>query len=1405
MKWLINFIYHLFLTIFILYKFPNIYAIENYFLFHKLTLEHGISNNSITSIYKDSRGFIWIGTIDGLNRYDGHTFLIYRHDVNDSNSISDNFISTIVEDNEGNLWIGTQGGGLNCYNPYLNSFKNFFHNPRENNSLPSDFIFHHQSMIVDRRGILWIGTNNGLCSYNSKKRTFIRYKLFFQETHEEPSDIRAILETSDGTFWIGTNKGLYQFDPQRKKIIRYFNTRTYAHLTNNIVTALAENTLNNTLWVGTEEGLNVISLSSFNIIHYFAEKNTPNSLTDNSITAIDIDRKGNVWIGTKSGGLNQYNLSCQCFYSWKQNPSDRNSLSDNYIETLHIDPEGYLWIGTINNGVNLVDISPKKFTWLKNEPGNPNSLSNNTIRSVYEDDEGILWIGTYGGGLNRYDGKNFKHFSHQPARMNSLSHNIISALFKTKKDLWIGTWGGGLCRLNTKSFDLYRIQTTGIPDYINQITCDSRNRIWLACNGGLFIFSPTNLQVHRIDHDSIRERKLTANSINRILWTQNHLLWIATFDGLNCIVFKDFEKLIIDTIYHFRKQNYLQKGLVENRILTLEEDLRKNLYLGTYTGGMIRVNVKWNNKRIAHIEFMPLTDANGLAGNIIYGILSDKTGNLWISTNNGLSKYNPLDNTFQNYTMDDGLQSNQFYWNAYYKGKNSKMYFGGINGLNIFYPDSIFIERNFPKVYITNFQLFNQTVKVTNDKNSILKQSILFTPHITLKRNDYPFTIEFAALVYRSQNKLRYAYQLENFDKTWIYTDASRRYATYSHLRPGNYTFKVKTTNVDGVWNENITQLKITILPAFYETFWAFFIYGFILIVLLYFFRQQILARARYRHEIQLQRLERQKSEEYNELKLQFFTNISHEFRTPLTLILGPLQKILSRNDLKEEIKNQLLLIHSGSKRLLHLINQILEFRKVESGNYELKVHKRNIIPILKEIVELFKSKAQSSTIQYSAFFPLKNVSLIIDENVLETIAFNLLSNAFKFTPYGGTICFEVDFLNENKEKTLIENDIFYLVLRVSDTGKGIPAEKLEHIFKRYYQVLTPSNVFTKGTGIGLTLCKELSNLHGGNIEVVSEENKGSVFTAFLAVHPTYFIKNNIPIHTTHEEYQNILWEEIADQTLNFYPDTMILQFNTPEDPNAPSVLIIEDDIEIIQFIGKLIELKYHVLYAFNGKDGLRRILEYEPDIVISDVMMPEMSGFEVCERLKTDPRLSHIPIILLTALSHVDDKIKGFHYGADDYITKPFDERHLLIRLEKLLQQRQNLRKHFQHKMHVTANLPTLTPLDQKLLEKIIELVEKNLSNPELTVEDLSVAIGLSSTHLYRKIKALTGLSTNDFIRKMRLQRAAQLLLAGQGNISQVMYEVGFTNSSYFAKRFQEEYGMTPREFLMNNKKENK
>ncbi|MFC2137094.1 two-component regulator propeller domain-containing protein, partial [Bacteroidota bacterium] len=1140
----------------------NIFTQNNQYLFNQINEENGLSNNSITCIYKDSRGFIWIGTTDGLNRYDGYDFLIFKHDPSDSSSISDNFISAIVEDFVGNLWIGTQGGGLSVYNPYSESFKTHYHDPDNINTISSNFIFHHNSLHIDKNNILWIGTDNGLCSYNLNEDVFIRHELLLEnEDKNKFKDVRIIFEDRNEMLWIGTNSGLIKYSKENGILRTFINNKNDpTSISNNIIIAIEDDYTREKLWIGTEDGLNCFNLKNETFIKYFERSENNNSISDNSITSIVKDNTDNLWIGTKSGGLNKYDPVSNKFASLKYDPANNSGLSDNYIDYLYYDNEGLLWVGTVNTGINLLDLKKKKFSLIKNDPTNPNSLSYNTIRSIFEDKEGIIWIGTYGGGLNKHYNNKFSHFYHQPGNIHSLSHNIVSTINEDNSgNLWIGTWGGGLNIMDKQTSRIYR-KYVDIPEFINDIYIDKNEKIWIGCNGGLYVYDQSDKSIQRFDSESDDKRKLTAVSINKVIDDRFGNLWIGTWDGLNKIMFKE-NSYEIDTIIHFRMNPSNSYSLSDNRIITLHEDRSGSIWVSTYAGGLNKI-VNNNNdlEDINSYKFIYYTDKDGLAGNTIYGILEDDHRCLWLSTNNGLTKFDTKKNTFNNFDIDDGLQGSQFYWRAYMKNNSGIMYFGGTNGLNYFHPDSIEYNKEFPEVFITDLLLFNKPIKVGKRENErqILEKSIIYTDHITLTRKDYAFTFEFAALNFRSQNNIKYAYQLESFDDNFIYTDAKKRYATYSHLRPGDYTFKVKSTNDDGLWNDKFTSIRITVLPAYYETVWAFIIYGIILVLLLYVFRIQIIAKAKYKHDIQLERIERENIEKYNDMKLKFFTNISHEFKTPLTLILGPLSNLLSLSKLDKKVADQLSLMNIGSKRLLRLVNQLMEFRKVETGNQKLNIAKSDIIPLLKEIAFTFESKSVQSKINYSLSLPANSALIWFDSNIVETIVYNLLSNAFKYTPENGSIKLNVSFINE-KSEIVIPNQAEeeFIQIEVSDTGKGIPKNRIENIFKRFYQI----DAFQKqkrGTGLGLALCKDLVELHHGEISVESEEHKGTIFSIKIPVKESFYTKDEF-IGDEEDDSPEIkdtdsLTEEIIDE-IKINQDIATISFNLPEDKNARSIL----------------------------------------------------------------------------------------------------------------------------------------------------------------------------------------------------------------------------------------------------------
>jgi two-component system, sensor histidine kinase ChiS len=586
----IRYVALIFLTINVL----NVFSQKNQYIFNQVTIENGLSNNSITCIFKDSRGFIWIGTIDGLNRYDGYNFEVYKHNPSDLNSISDNFISTIIEDYSGNLWIGTQGGGLNKYDPQIDRFISFYYDSKNINSLPSNFIFHHNSMIIDKDSTIWIGTDNGLCSYNIRKNLFNRFLLKSENyNHDEFKDIRAIYEGRNNILWIGTNTGLVKFSRDQGILKVYVGNKNNQHaLSSNIITALAEDVKRNELWIGTEEGLNIFDETKEIFSRYLNKQGKPGTISDNSITSIVMDENNNFWIGTKSGGLNKCGPADKKFVSWTYNSTSSNGISDNYIDNLFFDKKGLLWIGTVNTGINILDVKEKKFGLFRHDPGNPNSLSYNTIRSIYEDREKNIWIGTYGGGLNKYNSKDgFVHYYYQPDNPFSLSHNIISALYEDETgNLWIGTWGGGLNIMPKQRGAIYR-NLYSVPDFVQDIYQDKDQNLWFGCNGGLYLYNNNIKRANRFDSETSNHNKLTASSVNKVIRDHLNNLWVGTFNGLNKIIFKKSGNLEIDTIIRFLNDPSDINTLSNNRILSLFEDNQNNLWIGTYAGGLNKLKI----------------------------------------------------------------------------------------------------------------------------------------------------------------------------------------------------------------------------------------------------------------------------------------------------------------------------------------------------------------------------------------------------------------------------------------------------------------------------------------------------------------------------------------------------------------------------------------------------------------------------------------------------------------------------------------------------------------------------------------------------------------------------------------------------------------------------------------------
>jgi signal transduction histidine kinase/ligand-binding sensor domain-containing protein/DNA-binding response OmpR family regulator len=1345
--------------------------------FESLTTDDGLPINQIFALCKDDKGFLWVGTTNGLVRYDGYTFKEYTNDPNNGRSISDNTITKIFRDSFGTIWIGT-ASGLNKFNPIDETFIHFFNFPNELFSIGGNLI---TEIYEDRENTLWIGTNGGgLNKFDRETEQFIRYKNIPQDSNSLNGNyVTAVCEDNDGNLWIGLyGNGVDKFNTTKHKFIHYSHSeKNLNSLSSNLVLSLFVDS-QNVLWIGTEDnGLNKYRAANNSFTRFIKNPEDALSLNSRTVFSIAEDNNKNLLLGT-GNGINIFNESRNRIDKYNFYRYDLTKILGFSREIL-VDKSGLIWVGTDANGMKKIDakinfyhfknfsgelfnsimsicelsenkilvgrgggglvifdLNSEESMIYKNDPNNPSSISSNIILSVHEDKSGVFWIGTYGGGLNRLvpDEKDlslstFISYKHNPNDLNSLSDNNVWDIFENSYgELWVGT-------------------SLGLNKVINRT--DARNSLKFT-------------HYKAIPNDS---SSISNNIITTLYEDKNQNLWVGTFEGLN--------KYIRDKYLFVR---YMQdKGklnsLASNYIISIYEDKDSNLWVGT-SAGLSKFN-RYNGLCKNYFK------KDGLPDEMIYRIEEDDNGNLWISTNNGLSKFNPLTEKFKNYDVRDGLQGNEFDAGASFKNKKGVLFFGGINGLTVFHPDSIKENTDVPQIVVTDFQLNNISVPVGLDTltgRRILGSSIIETKQIELNHNDKVISFEFAALDFHMPSKNKYAYKLEGFDKDWNYTNASRRFVTYTNLDPGDYTFRVKGTNNDGYWNEEGASLKLIILPPWWQTTWAYLAYALIILSTIYFTWKLQLRRIRIKNEYEMSKFEAEKMHEVDELKSRFFANISHEFRTPLTLIFGPAKDVIEKTK-ESETKKSVGIIKRNATRLYGLVNQLLDLSKLESGKMKLEASEQDIIPMLKGTFLSFTSFAERKKITLKFNTIEENLNVYIDRDKVEKIINNLLSNAFKFTPEGGRIDFAVEKMIKDVE------------IRITDNGIGIPEERIDKIFDRFYQVDSSHTRQGEGTGIGLALTKELVELHKGKIKVESKEGEGTTVIVQL------------PLGKEHLKSEEIVEKEVQEVVTDTKEELEVVpEFENRKektdidvllDTDKPLLLVVEDNSDVRSYIISYLEDDYRIQEAVDGEDGLNQAIKHIPDLIVSDVMMPKMDGFELCDKLKTDERTSHIPIIMLTAKATSKDKIEGYETGADDYIMKPFDATELKVRIKNLIEIRRRLQKKFSRDDYAIPK--ELSSLDQRFMEKVLSIIKKHISEEEFSIDELGKESAMSRGQIYYKIKALTGKSPSLFLRSVRLMEAKKMIKEHKGTISEIAYSVGFGSPAYFTKCFSQEFGYPP------------
>lgn len=1358
---------------------PCVFAQTNEYRFTRINANRGLSDNQIKTVYKDGNGFVWIGTISGLNRYDGYNVKVFENHPWDTTSLISGDINKVFEGPEGKLWIHTWSG-TNVYDPVTETFDRNTNRILGKFSIPeglvndikkdsrSDFWFIHDTQGLfrysgadkktirlshnpedkttiatnevasfgeDPEGNLWILHTNGILEKldGATLRVVEREEQLMKRFRSEPLEYNFMVDR-DGDLWIyisNRNSGVFRFEPSTKQWSHIDNTTSKPRLNTNIVKGIVEDD-EGILWIATDHGgINLLNRDDLSVKYVLHNPEDERSLSQNSINVLYKDTDGIIWAGTFKNGVSFYHKNINRFQLHSHQLSNSESLPFDDVNAVVEDVDQNLWIGT--NGGGLIYFDRKKNTYKQylHDRRNKNSLSTNVIVSLLIDRDNKLWIGTYFGGLMSFDGRNFVHYKHDPDDPNSISDNSIWELFEDSNgNLWIGTLTQGVDMLDRE-----------------------RN------------------EFHHYNLES--ENPIHASYIPAFMEDSEGNLWVGTGYGIDIL-----EKRTGRFIHHLNRMH--DKGsLSNNMVLAIHEDSRGLIWIAT-NGGLNLYDRKSKKFRV-------FTREDGLPHNSILTILEDDNRDLWVSTPHGLSnlridfasgRKDSLSIQFKNYDEKDGLQGIQFNENAACKTSAGELIFGGGNGFNLFKPEDIGINRKVPRVILTDFQIFNKSVaagEIINGK-IFLKESITHTDTVVLNDSDNVFSIEFAALSQFHPDKSRYAYVLEGFDKEWTLTEATQRRVTYTNLDPGHYAFKVKAANNDGVWSDTPTQLMITVLPPFWKSGTAFVLYALATLGALLLARWLILYNERIRFQIQQEREKVHRMHELDRIKIKFFTNVSHEFRTPLTLILTPLEKML-RTAPDGEQKDQFQLIHRNARRLLNLVNQLLDFRKMEVQEIKLNTSEGDIVKFIREVFYSFSDLSEKNNIRFTFHTSVQQLETFFDQDKLEKILFNLLSNAFKFTPENGSVAIALDVSHQG--------DTRFLEIKVRDTGIGIPPDLQERIFERFFQSDLPKTMVNQGSGIGLSITREFVKIHGGSISVDSEPGKGSCFTVCL---PLAELKSSVAGETLEIARTGVI---TVDETEHLSHDKR----------KKPVVLIVEDNEDFRFYLKDNLRSKYSILEAKNGKEGLEKAVSLMPDLIVSDIMMPEMNGIELCKCIKNDARTSHIPLVMLTARTAEEQKIEGFGCGANDYVTKPFNFEILQSRIKNLIAQRALLQKSFQKHVDIKTADVQITSLDEKLISKAIRIVEENMGEPDFSVEKFSRELGMSRVHLYKKLLALTGKSPIEFIRTIRLQRAAQLLEKSQLSVSEIAYQVGFNNPKYFSKYFKDYFNMLPSAYANGNR----
>lgn len=1309
-------------------------------------IKNGLSNSRVIAISTDQKGFLWFGTASGLNRFDGYDFKIFLHNEKDTTSINDNYVDKIIKGPLHSLWIYTPKG----WNKYDLKSEKFESRPRSWLSrigLPHEWF---KTIVSDPFGNFWfLYPGEGIYKYITKSRQSYLFNMTNSLHPLYSNDISSLTFDPPGNLWVVYANGMievrrysdhrlikrysisenissqdYQifidaegdvwvYVPGKKNPVYWYKLKekvwvvldTYSkrfQLNNDIVNGIVQDDQGK-IWIATDHGgINVVDKSKESI-HYISNDFSIKEISpSNAIKSLLKDPSGTIWMGTFKSGINSYNQTKSSFPHFRHNPKNSTSLPFDDVNCFAEDQVGNLWIGTNGRGLLYFDRVKQTFTtYLQGNKGN--GLSSNIISSLYVDRDNKLWIGTYFGGLNCYDGKQFIQYRHHSKIPHSLSDDSVWEIFEDRAGrLWIGTLNNGMQLLDRK--------TNKFIDY-------------------------------RYDHPF-------NYSVNAIIEDRKENLWVGGSAGIE---FYDKNRKLLQ---HFAYEQGIENSICNTTVLDIIEDARGWIWIATRDGLSI-----YNPEKKKFFKYHKI---DGLPHQTILRLIKDKKNNIWASTPNGLSKItahyssDQVRLSFRNYDETDGLQGNTFNDDAAFITRSGELVFGGSNGFNLFFPPSDQLKRKNYPLFFTDLQLFNNSVRVGQKYNGqvILSESISATQKLSLQYDQNAIAIQFAALNYIDPGKITYSYQLQGLHDKWVTVDGNNRKISFTGLTPGSYTLVVRAEE-NGVINPVYAKLEIKILPPFWASTWAYVFYVLVIVIGLCWSRYRIISSARIKFKKEQQELEQLRRQELDAMKIHFFTNVSHELKTPLSLIITPIEKFLEQA-FPENESRQFRLIHRNARRLLNMVDQLLDFRKLELG--ELHVHKKTarIFEFCKEVFETFSDLAEKRNIHFSFSIMGEEREIEFDPDKIERILFNLLTNAFKFTQEGGHVTLSV----RNLDNKSIE-------IRVIDTGIGIANDKLELIFERFYQNKMPDNIMNQGSGIGLSISREFAKLHQGTLHAESQIGQGSEFILRLAI-------QSEPDH-------------------KIIPKGTVIPVEDRKQALKKTVLLVEDNEDYRHYMKEFLEPYFNIIVACNGKEGWQRALSEHPDLIVSDLNMPEMNGAELCQKVKADKRTAFIPVILLTVVSSEHSQLQGLEKGANDYITKPFRMEMLISKMKNLLTQQDRFKETYQTQVSVTTSELDTTSADKEWIKKVLTYIEANMGNSSLSVQGLGEEFAVGRATLYRKIFELTGKTPVEFIRSVRLQRAQHMLETKQWSIAEIAYQVGFTDPKYFSKVFREEFGITP------------